>query len=142
MMCESTTADEMRHCDGGSVSDDSTVGGTRRSQRCWLARTGYRRTERECPKEVCDGALWYDSHELVCRDCAYVIDMAERRRRNRSMVTSTDTPWEDFWAERPEYFENDTVKKCVGGFLDAYDWMTSDETDGLVSDVDPTSFYR
>lgn len=128
---------EQRHCDGGAVS------GTRsQRRRCWLARTGYRLTDRDCPKETCEGNLWYDSHELVCQDCAYVIDMAERRRRNRSRVSGPDSPWREFWAGRPTYFDNDTVKKCVGGFLEAYDWLTGDEVDGAVSAVDPVEFYR
>lgn len=100
-----------------------------------LADEGYRRTASECRRESCDGLLWYDHHTLVCSTCWTVIDMEEQRR-----TVDTEDPWTAFFDNRSEYHQSEETR-CVGGFLSAYDWLTSNDTDQVISSLEPEEFY-
>lgn len=101
-----------------------------------LADAGFRQTESTCQQVGCPGTLWYRQNTLICDQCAASIDVNERRSRGY-----LGGAWGRFWADRSTYKESNRVR-MVGGFLDPYDWVTSDEHDGVVSDLSGQDFYR
>lgn len=75
--------------------------------------------QEECP--VCgEGELIQSSHDTYCDTCYAV------RRSQDQRVVEYDDPWEEFQDNRPEY-PNSGIKKCVGGFLQPYDWGYNDD---------------
>lgn len=122
----------MEDGDSERDSEDSPQADSKRA----LAALGYRQTESTCTTDGCNGELWYDNSTLVCRECSNAIDLDQRRRRQ-----VLDDPWETFNRERPRYYQSN-IPRMVGGFLGPYDWVTADEVDGRVSDVDELEFYR
>lgn len=101
-----------------------------------LASIGYRQTESECHEDDCEGKIWYDDHTLVCGSCSSAVDLDQRRRS-----VTLDDPWDRYRSDRPTY-ENSGRARMPGGFLSAYDWVSSDDIDGMVSSVSADSFYR
>lgn len=101
-----------------------------------LADLGYRRTEAECHQRACEGTLWYDDHTLVCGRCSHTVDMDIRRR-----TIDVEDPWERYRNDPPTYHHSKRVR-MPGGFLHAYDWVDSDDTDGPVGSLPGAKFYR
>lgn len=97
----------------------------------------YKATDSPCRREECDGRLWYDDHTLVCGTCYTMVDM-DRQRRSASM----SSPWESFRGDHRATYRNSDTTRMAGGYPHAYDWATSDETDGTIGALDPTEFYR
>ena len=100
-----------------------------------LASEGYRRTESAC-KEDCDGLLWYHENMLVCDTCSSSIDLEVRRSQSYG-----EDQWERYRQERPTYRNSDRVR-MPGGFLSGYDWVSPDDVDSIIADVDATDFYK
>ena len=101
-----------------------------------LASAGHRRTQSVCKEDDCEGLLWYSENILVCDVCSASIDLEARRRGSHA-----EDQWERYETERPTYRNSGRVR-MPGGFLSAYDWITSDDIDDVVSSVEATEFYR
>lgn len=101
-----------------------------------LADLGYRKTEAECHERGCEGTLWYDDHTLVCGRCSHTVDMDIRRR-----TIVVKNPWTRYREDPPRYHYSNRVR-MPGGFLHAYDWVDSDDTDGPVGALPGESFYK
>lgn len=102
-----------------------------------LANDEYRRTDSECHEDGCEGTLWYDSHTLVCSTCWTMVDLEQQRDRRRS---DSGTQWEQYQTDRPTY-DNSGRVQLPGGFISAYDWMTSEDTDDPIVSMNPAEFY-
>lgn len=102
-----------------------------------MRSNGYRQTESACDRDDCAGRLWYDSHTLVCAQCSQTVDMD----RQRTSVRSVD-PWAEFRQTRERYQNNREKFRVVGSYPSAYDWVRSNEIDGIVSDLNAEDFYR
>jgi transposase-like protein len=77
----------------------------------------FQRTEIECPE--CEEANIHKSNtESYCPNCAvtYGEDTTPNTRRKSA--------WERFEENRPTYRSG--KKKCIGGFLSAYNWGTDE----------------
>jgi len=81
----------------------------------------YQQTDTNCP-HCEDGILYKDGVERFCGTCFWT-------NTERSTKTSDQSVWDSFQQDRPTYHTNDDVKKCIGGFLEPYEWS---ETDGLI----------
>ena len=101
-----------------------------------LASDGYRRTGSECKETDCEGLLWYSENMLVCDRCSASVDLEARRS-----ASYTENPWDRYHKDPPTYRNSDRVR-MPGGFLSGYDWLSSDDVDGIISDVDAEEFYR
>lgn len=101
-----------------------------------LASEGYQRTESKCKEDDCDGLLWYSENMLVCDRCSASIDLEARRS-----ASYTEDPW-DRYQDNPPTYRNSGRVRMPGGFLSGYDWLTSDDVDGVLSEVDPQEFYQ
>lgn len=101
-----------------------------------LASDGYRRTGSECKESDCEGLLWYSENMLVCDRCSSSVDLEARRS-----ASYTENPW-DRYQDSPPRYRNSGKVRMPGGFLSGYDWLNSDDVDGVISDVDPDEFYR
>lgn len=127
-MSNEDTEEEVENITPGPLADD-------------LASDGYRRTKSGCvgdgEDDECDGLMWYSENMLVCDTCSNSIDLEARRSTTRR----DETPWEDYHENPPRYKNSERVR-MPGGFPGAYDWVSSDEVDQLISSVDPVNFYR
>lgn len=78
----------------------------------------YQQTDAEC--SVCEGTIYKNGTERFCDNCSRTnIDSSTPSAR------TTDN-WQEFFDNRPEYHTNDNVKKCIGGFLEPYEWGEDD----------------
>jgi|APHM01.1.fsa_nt_gi hypothetical protein len=103
------------------------------------SNTQYRGSDKECYVQGCEGELHYKDQALVCGVCAAVTGL-DRHSSGVSTDRAADS-WRSFRADRPRYPGSGKVK-MVGGFLEAYDWVTGSEHDGAVGDLSGTEFYR
>ena len=78
---------------------------------------GFIKTDEECSKCE-DGAIWKGNTEALCDSCYATKHGHDKPRRSM-------TKWEKFRANRPTY-PGSGKKKCVGGFLDPYNWGEDD----------------
>ena len=103
-----------------------------------LAKDGYQRTDSTCPDcdEDDEGLMWYSQNMLVCDTCSYSVDLEARRSSIK-----TESPWERYDENPPRYHNSGRVR-MPGGFLSAYDWVSSDDIEKAVSTVEPDDFYR
>lgn len=85
-----------------------------------------------CPS--CGGTLFEQGHEVVCSDCSLVLG-------NNNSGRSRTSLWDTHFEHRPRYHRSNR-RICVGGFVQAYDWVSSDEHDGSVRSLDPSQFYK
>lgn len=81
----------------------------------------YRKTDEECA--ICEGTIYKDGTERFCSDCS------ETNIGDSVHMTNEQDKWEKFHNDRPTYHTNDNVKKCIGGFLEPYEW--GDDDDGI-----------
>lgn len=86
--------------------------------------------EPTCPE--CDGNLQEVDGDTYCEDCSLIPS---------SSTMQALSPWEYFAQERPTYRHSEK-KRCVGGFPRTYDWVTSEEAETSVRDVQPSKFYK
>lgn len=98
----------------------------------------FRASGKECYIDNCPGELYYHEEALVCGVCATVtgLDTTSSGLRVDKMEQ-----WDAFHRDRPRYPQSNRVK-MVGGFLQAYEWVTSDEHDGAVRELSGHEFYR
>ena len=101
-----------------------------------LASDGYRRTDSGCIEDDCEGLMWYSQNMLVCDTCSRSVDLEARRSSSR-----TESPWKKYREDPPRYKNSGRVR-MPGGFLSAYDWVTSDDVEEAISTVNPDEFYR
>jgi len=101
-----------------------------------LAEDGYQRTDSTCPEDDCDGLMWYSQNMLVCDTCSYSVDLEARRSSVRE-----ESPWERYKENPPRYHNSGRVR-MPGGFLSAYDWVSSEDVENAISTVKPDEFYR
>lgn len=101
-----------------------------------LASDGYRRTNSGCPEKECEGLMWSSQNMLVCDTCSYSVDLEARRTSTRH-----DSPWERY-RENPPRYHNSNKVRMPGGFPSAYEWVSSDDVDDVISNINPSDFYR
>jgi len=102
--------------------------------------TEFRTSDSGCYVNSCDGVLLYHNDVLVCDTCSATTGL-DSNSRHRREHTDIDASWKEFWERRPHY-PSSGRPKMVGGFLEPYDWVSSDEVDGQIQEVAPGEFYR
>lgn len=87
-----------------------------------LRAEGMEPTEGECP-ECENGQLWNGSAELVCDECAVVVEKSD----TESVEHEYGSWFEYFQANRDDYvYDSSEKKKCLGAFLGNYEWGDDD----------------
>lgn len=87
----------------------------------------------------CDGQLWSVDHNVVCEQCSTVIGGAHDTPSYQSTPDDFRLPRD---TEDRSTHSNSERPRCVGGFPHTYDWVQSDEIDGVVIELDPEEFYQ
>lgn len=93
----------------------------------------YVETDDDCPVDGCDGVIWKRRGLRLCEQCSSIDGGAHGRRTRRTSV------WSEFETHRPTY-RNSNTRRQVGGFPN-YEWVSSDDVDGSIGDLDPSDFY-
>ncbi len=102
-----------------------------------VATTEFRVTNAECSEDGCDGVFLHNGSTMVCNTCSVTIDLDAESR-----TTYVDVPsrWEYFHDNRPTYHHSGKAR-MVGGFIEPYEWKSSDDVDGTVSELPAAEFY-
>ena len=103
-----------------------------------VATTEFQVTDADCFEENCEGTFLHNGSAMVCNTCSVMIDLDADSRGTRISVSQR---WEQFHSNRPRHYHSDEPR-MVGGFLEPYEWVSSDDTDGSVSEVSAEEFYR
>jgi len=90
-------------------------------------------TKADDPCIECGATTYELDNEIVCGTCSLVIDGSDE--------TASTSKWEQFWSHRATYRNSKRIR-CVGGFPHVHDWVTSDEIEGTVGEIEPERFYR
>lgn len=93
----------------------------------------YVETDDDCPVDGCSGTIWKRHGLRLCERCSTIDGGAHARR------TSATSLWTKFDDNRPQY-RNSDEKRQVGGFPN-YEWVSSDDIEGSIGDLDPSDFY-